>query len=154
MRFELRLSRPTDAAILAERAIDPEVRGKPELVEQILAASMQRGPCYTALFAGDIVGAAGVRIPRPGIGTVWAILCESPYRLAPPTAEGMEYIQETLWSIGEAMSILAGDFGLKRVRTYSRKAFPASQKLLEALGFERLKKETENLYFYGKSWPQ
>jgi len=32
------------------------------------------GPAYTAMYLGHAIGAAGVYIPRPGIGEAWAML--------------------------------------------------------------------------------
>jgi hypothetical protein len=121
----------------------------PQLTEWI-DFRLKSGPAISAYYAGRLVGAAGLQIVRPGIANVWAVI-DSKFEKLPagklPTAEEFEYLESVLHAFIGMRDILARRFKISRIRTYSRRGFAASQRLLRVCGFKRLRK-SDNLNFY------
>jgi hypothetical protein len=141
-----------DVVGLFDRAAELAVRHGPAghwraWVEYHLAA----GPCYCAWHDGRIVGAGGCDIRRPGVGRPWIIL-DGTLSCLPngkvPTAESLQYLALTLSNVKQMMLDICGAFKISRLHTDSFKDFPASQRLLEFLGFTRLRRESAERYFY------
>jgi hypothetical protein len=140
---------------LFERAAEPAVRHRPEHWRPWVEYHLTMGPAYCAWHDGKLVGAGGMDIRRAGVGRPWIILdgtldCLPNGRL--PTAESLSYLVKTLSNVKTMMHTLCEVFQIRRLHTDSYKDFPASQRLLEFLGFTRLRRETSDRFFYVKDF--
>lgn len=144
--LELKIAAKEDIELLCERTDDPDVRGNAKISE---AAKIM--PAYCAYYKGRPVGAAGLHIVREGVANVWAII-DGGFEMLPkgrvPTAEQLEYLEKVLHLFVRMRDILCRRFNIKRIRTYSLKGFGASQRLLKYCGFERLRRQSADRYFY------
>lgn len=139
----------TDAVALAEGAADPELRGRVDYIEKWLIFNINRGPAITAIWNGRVVASWGIRQVRPGVGSAWAVFCSNiRFVQGFPSAEAMEYLEESLWTMRQSIRLIAAEFGFKRIRAHSRKGFRASQRLMRHLGFEKMHREAKTHYFY------
>ena len=107
-------------------AIDMHYRTDP-LVEEWAVVNINTGPAYTVSHHGVMMGIAGIRIVRPGIGHSWAVFSVEMYK----------HVRRCFGTVKEAFLILEEEYVLRRVRTLSRVDFPASQRFVEHLNFKR-----------------
>lgn len=136
--FKIRPFEEKDAAILCPTAIDNILHNNEPHWKKWAKKNKKAGPAYTALYNGKPILAGGIRLLENNIGWVWLVLSPS-IRQCKLTA---------LRSIKTMMSILIDEFEFVSLVTESRKGFDASQRLLEHLGFKRMKEETAIFYFY------
>jgi hypothetical protein len=99
------------------------------------------GPGYTGTHKGQIVCAAGIRLVRKGVGDAWLVMSH----------EAAKNKKATFRTVKTMLEILIEEFDLVRVRATSRIGFPASQRLLEHLGFKRMRTMTTGYYFYRRT---
>lgn len=142
-QFALRQCEIEDAVYLAEHAIDPLLRGKNEYVDRWIAFSVDRGPALTIMNEGQIVAAWGIRKVREGIGTIWAIYCDRFKEIFGP---------DTAWMMRTIFEIVVREYNFKKVRAWSRKDYPMSDRFLRHFGFERMRWSSKEYYFYKRLW--
>jgi len=118
--------KPEDALAIRDIALDWSIHGDGTVAAWAIA-NYNMGPCYTGIHEGAIVGVAGVRIVRPGIGHLWAAF-------TPLFRKNLITCYRCLW---ESMLILEDQYSLKHLRTLSKLGFPGSQTLIEHMGFSR-----------------
>ena len=140
--WDMREFRVEDADLLCPVAVDSQFHGNPALWKKWAKVVAEAGPAYTALHEGKVICSAGIRIMQDkngdDVGWVWTIIHPNIKRCKKTAFRSMVTM---LW-------ILVEKFKLKRLMTDSHKSFAASQRLLEHLGFTRLKAETETHYYY------
>lgn len=137
--LDIRMFESSDADILCPDAIDKSLQKNEVLWKAWAKVNARSGPAYTAVTdTGELIAAAGIRLVREGVGNVWMVMS--------PKVSG--YKKAVLRWLKTMIPIIMEEFGLKKLRTDSRKGFAASQRLLEHIGFKRLRKETKTNYFY------
>jgi len=89
-----------------------------------------------------ILGCAGIRMIRPGVGEVWAVFSN----------KINTHRKELFRAVRDMLNILIEDFSpeFTKLRASSRIGFEASQRLLEHLGFERARRRWNGHYIYVK----
>jgi len=140
--WRIRQFEAEDADLLCPVAVSSEFHNNPALWKKWAQACIKFGPAYTALHDGKVIAAAGIRILKDkdgdDVGWVWTVFHPGIKKCKKSAFRSMITL---LW-------ILVEKFELKRLVTDSRKGFEASQRLLEHLGFTRLKTETDTHYYY------
>lgn len=125
-----------DALDIAREAVEPNLDGH---IEQGAAFNKAHGPAMTAYLPnGQRLAAAGVLLHRNGSGTVWFI--------------GKKAIRQhklsVLTTLKKMIEIWSLEMGITRLRTHSEIGFPESQRLLEHLGFKRLRTIMKNTHYF------
>jgi hypothetical protein len=149
--LELRPAQLDDVCGLFGTAADPAVRTERAHWRRWVQYHLRAGPCYCAYYQKRLVGAGGIDLRHPGVGTPWVVFDGSVGQLPGghvPTVESLAYLEQAMASIRLMLEILCRRFSITRLHTDSYKDFPASQRLLKHLGFERLRRETADRYFY------
>lgn len=142
--IKIRKFKAEDAEVLCPSAVDASLHGPPggpvyEYWRVWARINAVAGPAYTGYDeSGQVLGAAGIRIVREGVGNVWAVF-------SPDIRNCKTGIYRALKRM---MQILIKDFEFIKLRTDSRKGFEVSQRFLEHLGFKRLRREKEDRYYY------
>lgn len=142
--ISLRQAREEDIILLAENAVDESLLGKDAYVRKWAKLNAELGPAYAAEFEGELVAAAGIRIVRAGIGNAWIVVKNNVESKSYTFTERVE----AMVAVRKLIKMMMADFGLIKVRAYSRIGFAKSQRLLEYLGFERLSRYKNGFYFY------
>jgi len=139
VRLDIRMFESSDADVLCPTAVDETLHNETDKWKQWAIVNAQAGPAYTAVNeAGELIGAAGIRLVRTGVGNVWAVF----------SPKVRDYKKDVLRWLKTMLPIIMEEFDLKKLRTDSRKGFAASQRFLKHIGFRCLRKETESSYFY------
>lgn len=137
--IKIRRFRAEDAEVLCPDAIDISLHATGTYWRVWAKVNEITGPAYTGYDeSGQLLGAAGIHMVRPGVGNVWAVF-------SPDIKNCKAGIYRALKRM---MQILIKDFEFTKLRTDSRKGFAVSQRFLEHLGFKRLRRETEDKYYY------
>ncbi len=132
----LRQFNAADAQILCPDAVDVTAGTGPW--QQWAEFNAQAGPAYTGLLDGKIIGAAGIRMVRPGVGDVWSVF----------STEMPAVRLSAFKCLKRMLGILIAEFEFTRLRTDSRVGFEQSQRLLEHLGFVRGRTMRQGKYYF------
>ena len=148
--IDVKIAKAEDIVAACRDAVDESVRSHPETWQPWAEGKLATGPAYSAWSDGKLAGCAGLEIRREGVANAWAVITSRvpSSRAGLPTAETLAYVEQLLWTYRNMLEILWERFELRTIRTFSVKGFRKSQKLLRALGFERLRRESETRYFY------
>lgn len=150
-QIELRIARLEDIEQLCRTAADPDVRTNWPHWKKWAQYNLATGPAYSAFFQGKLVGAGGLHLVRKGIANAWAVI-DRQFELLPkgcvPSSESLAYLERVLWCFKEMIRNLCEEFEIRRIRSFSRKGFSGSQRLLKHLGFVRMSREKEDRYYY------
>jgi len=141
--IKLRKATIEDLILTAENAMDgPREERSDEYIRKWARYDIENGPAYAALYEGKVVAVAGIRLVRPGLGFIWIVMSKDIKK------NSFSFMKESLFAMRKMTGILIGRYGLKKVRALSRIGFGESQRLLEHLGFERLRRATKTHYVY------
>ncbi len=166
--IDVKIAKVEDIVAACRDAVDESVRLHPETWQQRAEGHFEKGPAYSAWGhrgghrgcaagaqpvrsgAQTLLGCAGLEIRREGVANAWAVVTSSvpSSRQGLPTAEALAHVEQLLWTYRNMLEILWKRYHLRTIRTFSIKGFGQSQKLLRALGFEKLRHESETRYFY------
>ena len=136
--IRLRQFEPTDIDAISPTAIDDSPVSRAEYTKHWAEFNAKAGPAYTGYYNNVIVGAMGIRLFNEHSGVLWAVF-----------ADAMKScVKSTLRSSREILIRLIEEFDLQTIFATSRKGFGGSQRLLEHLGFTKMKKETVTHYYY------
>jgi len=126
------------AEYLCPRAVDPAIK---EIDWRKWAQINESGGLgYTGVYEGKMVFAAGVRHVRTGVGDMWAVI----------TSDCRQCLKDVIWTQRTMLAIVASEMGYSRLRSDSRIGFPESQRLLKAIGFEKMRKMLNGTHYYYK----
>jgi RimJ/RimL family protein N-acetyltransferase len=115
------------------------------------------GPAISAYYKDELIGAAGLQIVRDGVANVWAVINPNPNSRSIlndlpkgrfPTSEQMDFMEAIVRTFIAMRDILCRKLGIKKIRAYSMKGFGASQRLLRACGFKKMRKERIDCFYY------
>lgn len=95
------------------------------------------GMAFTGLKNGVPIGAAGVRLVRPGIGNLWAVYAQDALRLP----------KELYRTTRTMLQLIIKHGQYRKLRCESRIGFDASQRLLEHLGFKRQRRNVNKSHY-------
>lgn len=88
----------------------------------------ERGPCFTAMEDGHVIGAGGLIILWPGVGEGWMVVNKD------AAQRHKRYAYEV---VIEHLLKLASDLNLRRIQAHVDVNVPAAVKFAEQLGFQR-----------------
>lgn len=136
MNIEIREFVVGDGDILVPVAIDRSVEKWRDW-----AAKVQAGGCaFTGLMKGEVCCAAGIKDEGSGKGTAWAIFSEDCKR----------YPRAVYRAVRTMLKVCCEEYGFTAVRSQSKVGFGASQRFLEHLGFEKIRKTIKGEDYYYK----
>ena len=93
---------------------------------------------YTGIYNGEMVFAAGIRRVRGDIGHMWAVI----------TPRIHQCLKSVIRTQRVMLDIVASEMNLRRLRAESKIGFKQSQRLLEAMGFERKRIMLNKTHYY------
>lgn len=125
-----------DGEFIIPQALDVGVRDT-EFWRQWCALNAAAGCAFTGVMDGEILCAGGIRGAGSGRGTAWAIL----------PARAAKYKEQVYRTFREILRIAIELYGFTVIRATAKVKFPASQRFLQHLGFERIRKTVS-----GKDW--
>ena len=134
--LDLTLFKPEDLDFLID---DPVERGI-EDAKGWAEFNAIAGPAYTGSTDGKIIAAAGIRNRRNGAGELWMIL----------RTDAVQYKKSLLRSIITMLDILIKDGDYKYLFAPSKIGFPASQRVLEHIGFIQKRIIMQGTHYYYK----
>lgn len=119
-------------------AVDSDFREN-KYIEEWAIFNINKGPGYTVFHEGKMLGIAGIRVVRPGLGHAWAVFSN----------EIEHNIRTCFRTLKDSLIIIEEEYAFKKIRTLSRAGFPSSQRLIEHLGFKRVRYISKlNHYLY------
>lgn len=139
--MEFRQFEVSDIEAIKASAVDETVRDMPDDILRAGAElNLKCGPAFTYFKDGKIIGAAGIRIVRKGVGHLWAMFSQEIRNCK------KDFFRSTI----TMLDIVIKEFGIKKLRTESRIGFPTSQRFLEHLMFDRQRRKLikRNYYLY------
>ena len=131
-----------DVLTCCARAVDPVWAKHPDRWDRWATGKLSRGPAWVFMDEGRRMAVIGLEVPREGVGRVWAVFTQGDWTDRSGVLLGL------IRGIRAGMDILAETYDLNRMLAFSDKAFPASQRLLRAAGFERLRHSSKTRFFY------
>jgi hypothetical protein len=141
--MKLRKANEEDIIITAENALDGQYEDRSaESIRKWAAYEIAGWPAYAAIYKEKVVAVAGLRLVRPSVGHIWIVMSKDINK------KSFSFMRDAMLSMKKMTEILVRQYSLKKVRALSRIGFGGSQRLLEHLGFERLRRTTKTHYIY------
>ena len=139
----LRRAKIDDILMLADNAMDESLAGRSEdYIREWARYDVDSGPAFAAVYEGGVVAVAGIRLVRPSVGFIWIVMAKDIDK------NSYSFMKAALFAMRKMTEILVRRHSLKKVRALSEIGFAGSQRRLEHLGFERLRRTTKNHYVY------
>ena len=88
---------------------------------------LTRGPCFSAILDGRVIGSAGIMTMWPGVGEAWLLFSKE-------VENHKRFVYET---VTEYLITLVCDLDLRRVQAHCNANLPVAIRFLEQMGFER-----------------
>ena len=131
-----------DGEFIVPQALDVGVQDT-EHWRQWCEVNAAAGCAFTGMMDGEILCSGGIRDAGNGRGTAWAIL----------PAKAAKYPNQVYRTFREILRIAIDLYGFTRIRASAKVKFPASQRFLSHLGFERIRKTINGDDWYFRLTP-
>ena len=140
--IDVKIANVEDIVTCCGNAVDESVRAHPENWVPWSQFKIATGPAYSFCDGTEMLACMGLHIRREGVADVWAVFARTPRLRRLGVLRGLLSTSRTF------IEVLAENYELTRIRSFSIKGFEKSQKWLEACGFKRLRRESDTKYFY------
>jgi hypothetical protein len=98
-----------------------------EIAERDGEFYLSRGPCFSGVEDGKVLGSAGIMLMWPGVGEAWVLFSKDVVNIK-------KFVYTT---ITDYLITLVCDLDLRRVQAHCSSELPLAIKFLEQMGFER-----------------
>ena len=98
-----------------------------EIAERDGSFYLSRGPCFSGVEDGRVLGSAGIMLMWPGVGEAWVLFSKDVENIK-------KFVYET---VTDYLITLVCDLDLRRVQAHCSTELPEAVRFLEQMGFER-----------------